>query len=486
MSHEPSLSQVQAATNFSEPAPLHATTRSEIDASLRFPVLLLFRTALIWLFVGSILCTVTSLKLVIPSFLDNIKFLSYGRLLPVGLDALLYGWAIPAGFGITLWLTARLCGVSLRCNKLVVSATIFWNVGVLLGSLGILCGYGTSIPWLEYPNWASIPLFVAFLLMAVWIFVLLAARQPRSIYVSQWYILLGMLAFPWLYATANMLLTWGSLEASAQAPIIAWYSSNVFGLFLLPLALGTVYYLIPKVTGIPIYSYYLAVLGFFSLLLLAGWSGMTSFLGGPIPVWMVSTSVVATMLMMIPVLAVVLNYATMLQANMLSLKESPALRFVAFGIIAYLVSTVLQLAYAIPTWNGIFHFTYYSHGVTLITLLGAVSMIFFGAIYYIAPRLFGFSWGCACSIRLHFWFAVVGLSLIVISTIIGGLIEGLALDDAAITFVNVLSFAAPWRWLNVIAWGLLLLSYFAFVKLLGAMLFRATHPNQKPATCSLN
>lgn len=486
MSHEPSLSQVQAATNFSEPAPLHATTRAEIDASLRFPVLLFFRTALFWLLLGSILCTVNSLKLVIPSFLDGICFLSYGRLLPVALDALLYGWAIPAGLGISLWLMARLCGVPMRCTKILVAALVFWNTGVFLGSLGILCGYSTSVPWLEYPNWASLPLFVAFLLIGISVVMLFANRQPRAIYITQWYLLSGLCAFPWLYATANMVLTWGSIQASAQGPVMAWYSSNIFGLFLVPLALGMIYYLIPKITGAPIYSYYLAILGFFSLILLAGWSGMTLFLGGPVPVWMVSTSIVATVLMMIPVAAVVLNYAKMLQGQIAALKESPALRFIAFGIISYLVVTLLNLIYAIPTWNGILHFTYYSHGVMLLTLLGIASMVFFAGIYYIAPRLFGFSWLCACSIRCHFWFAVVGLSLMTLSAILGGLLEGLALDDAAITFVNVLSFAVPWRWLNVISWMLLLLSYISFVRLFSKMLFHATHPDQKLSACSFN
>ncbi|MBM3857604.1 MAG: hypothetical protein FJ390_06545, partial [Verrucomicrobia bacterium] len=247
-----------------------------------------------------------------------------------------------------------------------------------------------------------------------------------------------------------------------------------------------IYYLIPKITGAPIYSYYLAVLGFFSLLFLTGWSGMTLFLGGPIPAWMVSASVVATVLMIIPVIAVILNFAKMLQGQMGVIKESPALRFVAFGILSYLVAMVMSLIYALPTWNGILHFTNYSHGIMLLTLLGTVSMVFFAGIYYIAPRLLGFSWLCACSVRWHFWFAVIGLSLMTVSAILGGLIEGLALDDAAVTFVNVLSFAAPWHWLNLIAWMLLLLSYVSFVRLFGRMLFHATHPDQKLSACSFN
>jgi cytochrome c oxidase cbb3-type subunit 1 len=296
----------------------------------------------------------------------------------------------------------------------------------------------------------------------------------------------ALCVFPWSYATGNMLLTWGSLQASAQGPVIAWYSSNIFGLFLIPLALGTIYYLTPKITGASIYSYYLTLLGFFSLLLLTGWSGMTMFLGGPIPVWMVSASVVTTILMIIPVAAVILNFVKMLQGQCSVVKESPSLRFVVFGIISYVIITILHLIYALPTFNGIFHFTNYSNGVMLLTLLGVVSMVFFAGIYYIVPRLLGFSWLCTCSIRCHFWLSVVGLSLMLISAVLGGLIEGIALDDAAVTFVNVLSFASPWRWLDVIAWILLLLSYFSFIKLFVRMLFHCTHPDQKSLDYSFN
>ena len=478
MSHETSLSKTQAATNLSEPAPLHAVMRAEIDRSLRFPILLFFRAALLWLILGSLLGLIAAFKLVVPSFLDGPSFLTYGRLYPAALDLLLYGWATPASIGVSLWLVARLCGRPLCCTKILTSAALLWNIGVFLGSLAILCGYGTSVPLLEYPNWASFILFVAFLLMGIWLVLLFTARQPRSLYISQWYFLAAFCAFPWLYATTNMLLTWTFVQGSAQGPIVAWYGSSILGLWLIPLALGIVYYIIPKITGAAIYSYYLTVLGFFSLLFLAGWSGMTALIGGPIPVWMVSVGVVATMLMIIPVTAVVLNYSNMLKGHAAALLESSALRFTALGILAYIIVTALTLLNAIPSVNAVLHFTSYSNSIIMLTLLGVVSMILFGGIYYIVPRLLGFTWPCACLVRCHFWFAVVGVALMVFSMAFGGLVEGLALDDAAISFVNVLSYAAPWRWLVVFSWLLLLISYLAFARLLVMMLFRVSDPAQ--------
>ncbi len=326
-----------------------------------------------------------------------------------------------------------------------------------------------DINFLEYPNWASFILFVAFLLIGIWTIMLLSARQPRALYVSQWYLLAALCSFPWIYATANMLLIWGHIEGSAQGPIHWWYAGNLIGLWLTPLALATTYYIIPKITGAPVYSYYLALLGFFSLLFFEAWSGMSFLIGGPIPAWMTSASVVATALLIIPMVAVLINFYHMLQGHYEEVIQSPALRFVVAGIIAYVIVTLLGALNAIPSMNAVLHFTDYTTGTLLLSLLGFFSMTLFGAVYYIMPRLVDVSWLSPPLIRWHFWLAVVGISLMVFSMTLGGMIEGIALNDPAISFINVLSYAAPWRWLVVCSWILVFLSGLCFVRLMVMM-----------------
>ena len=89
--------------------------------------------------------------------------------------------------------------------------------------------------------------------------------------------------------------------------INSWYVSNLNLLFFTPVALATAYYLLPKLTGRPVYSYRLAIIGFWALAALAGWTGMQKLMGGPIPVWMTGVGSGATILMLIPVAAVALN-----------------------------------------------------------------------------------------------------------------------------------------------------------------------------------
>src|SRR5208282_6762021 len=81
-----------------------------VDASLRVPLLALFGGAALWLVVGSVLGMIASIKFHAPDFLANCAWLTYGRLQPAADNALLYGFCLPAGLGVALWLLARLGG----------------------------------------------------------------------------------------------------------------------------------------------------------------------------------------------------------------------------------------------------------------------------------------------------------------------------------------------------------------------------------------
>src|SRR5260370_34788086 len=88
---------------------------AEIDASLRWPVLLLFVSAVLWLVFGTVLALIASIKLHGPGFLNGSAWLAYGRINPAGMNALLYGFASQAGLGVALWLLGRLRRGRLCC-----------------------------------------------------------------------------------------------------------------------------------------------------------------------------------------------------------------------------------------------------------------------------------------------------------------------------------------------------------------------------------
>ncbi len=89
-----------------------------------------------------------------------------------------------------------------------------------------------------------------------------------------------------------------------QAAVNWWYANNLMFLWLGAIALGTAYYMIPKVLGRPVYSYHLATIGFWTYAFFSSWTGMQRLVDGPFPAWMITASIAATILTIIPVATV--------------------------------------------------------------------------------------------------------------------------------------------------------------------------------------
>ena len=446
--------------------------RFEIDSSARLPVLLFFGTAVFWLLVGTALALLASFKMSLPWLLDSEAWLTFGRIRPAHLNTVVYGWASAAGIGVGLWLMARLCRVPMMHTSLLIVAAVFWNVGVLVGTLGILAGDSRSIEWLEFPGYATPILFLSYACIGIWGIIMFRYRRPGHVYVSQWYLLAAFLWFPWLYATVNILLIWQPILGSSQGAVNWWFAHNVLGLWFTPIGLASAYYMIPKVIGRPIHSYYLSILGFWSLALFYSWNGMHHLIGGPFPAWMISASVVASVMMFIPVITVAINHHMTMRGNFESLKWSPTLRFTVFGAMTYTLVSFQGSLMAIPTLNTITHFTHYTIGHSHLGLYGFFTMMMFGAMYYIIPRLTGREWPSANMIRWHFWLAAVGIAIMVGALTIGGVIQGFALYDPAVTFMNSLFLAAPWLWIRSFSGILLTAAHIIFAIHFAMMMLR--------------
>ncbi len=463
-----------------EPDTLDSAERARIDASTRLPVLLFFGSAIFWLVLGSTLGLISAWKMTHPALLDGAAWLTFGRLRPAHLNTVIYGWASAAGIGVGIWLMARLCRVTLLHSKLLVAAAIFWNVGVLVGTLGILAGYSRSIEWLEFPGFATPILFVAYAFIGIWTIIMFRYRKPGHVYVSQWYLFAAFLWFPWLYATANILLIWQPIQGSAQAAVNWWFAHNVLGLWFTPIGLASAYYMIPKVIGRPIHSYYLSILGFWSLALFYSWNGMHHLIGGPFPTWMVSASVVASIMMFIPVITVAINHHMTMRGHFEALQWSPTLRFTVFGAMTYTLVSLQGSSMAIPAWNTLIHFTDHTPGHAHLGLYGFFTMILFGAMYYIVPRLVGWEWPSATLIRWHFWLAAVGILMMVGALTVGGILQGLAMYDPAANFRTSLEYATPFRIIRGISGFLLLGAHLVFAYLFVAMLLKLGQPHEGP------
>lgn len=437
--------------------------RAAIDKSVKGPVLFLFLNAAFWLMASTILGVLCAIKLYVPDFLGECSVLQYGRLQPVHINALVYGWGIQAALGVMLWIMARRSGQELRSGKsLLYVAGTFWNIAVTLGLVGILLGHGTSIEWLEMPKFVWPILLIAFLSYA-WPIATMFARafRPEGFMVSTWYILGACFWFPWIFLTANIslhCLSSGVGLGALGAGINAWYVSAVNLLFFAPVAIGAAYYFIPKITGQPIASDQLSKAGFWLLAILGGWAGMQHYMGGPLPAWMPAVGAMVGVLLLIPVGVVGWNHHLTTLGNHHLVGVSPTLRFIFIGALFYPVSGAFY-ALISAFWSGAsLQFTHAWYGFQIVSVYGFFSMSVFGAIYYIVPRVAGCEWLSVRLIRNHFWFSVYGIGVIVVTSLVAGIQQGGDMNHPEMwnqDFMQVVWNTRGYMVARSLAWGLI-------------------------------
>ena len=444
--------------------------RALIDASTRVPVLMFYTSAIFWLLIGTLMAALVSWKLHNPDVLSGISFLTWGRLRPAHVNIMLYGWASMAAMGTAIWLMARLCRTTLKHPLLIVAGAGFWNFGVLLGVGGILAGHSTGYQWLEFPRYASIVLFVSYTIIMSWAVLMFRFRRGDQIYITQWYLVAAFLWFPWLYAAAQMMLFVVPVQGVMQTVVNCWYGNNLLFLWLGAIALGCAYYFIPKVIGRPVYSYHLAAIGFWTYALFSSWTGMQRVIDGPFPAWMITASIAATILTIIPVATVGLNHHMTMQGHFPMLRYSPTLRFTVFGAIAYTVFSALGVLISLRSVARYLNFTEAWVAYAHLGLYAFVTMILFGSMYYIVPRLVGREWRYGSLIKLHFWMSVYGVGLMALLLLAGGLFQGIDMENANKPFIESTQSILPYLRGRSLAGMLMALAHFVFAYHFGLML----------------
>lgn len=446
-------------TEVAKPVPLQL---SEIDRSMSGPVLMFLSFAVIWLQIGTVFALLASFKMHTPEFLANHEWLSFGIVRTAHLNAMAFGWANNALFGVALWIMARLSKTTVRHGGLLYFAGIFWNLAVAVGIIAILCGQMTSVEWLEMPLYVTPVLAFSYALIGVWAVICFRFRRTGHVYVSQWYILAAMFWFPWLYTIAQMMILWFPAPGVVQALTNWWFGHNVLGLWMTPLGIAAIYYFVPKVLGKPIHSYYLSLLGFWSLALFYNWAGVHHLIGGPLPVWLVSAGIVASVMMVIPVIVTGVNHHLTVVGSFRAVWQSPTLRFVLFGAMSYTAASLIGSTMALREVNVVTHFTHLTVGHAHHGVYAFLTMVLFGSIYYMMPRLLLREWPSAKLISAHFWCCSIGITLMIVALHIGGWIQGTEMNNPEIPFLEVVKNTIPWLKARSVSGVLLTLGHIFF------------------------
>jgi cytochrome c oxidase cbb3-type subunit I len=467
----PATAAVSAADSDVTDHDVEKVERALIDASTRLPVLFFYVSAVAWLLLGTLLAGFTSFKLHMPDLLAGYGPLTWGRVRPAHMNVMVYGWASMAGIGTAIWLMARLCRTTLRHPLLLITGGAFWNLGVLLGVGAILAGQSTGYEWLEFPTYSTTILFVAYSLVVSWAMLMFRFRRGDHIYITQWYLLGAFLWFPWVYGATQIMLFAVPVQGVMQAAVTWWYANNLLFLWFGAIGLGTAYYMIPKVIGRPVYSYHLAAIGFWTYALFASWTGMQRLVDGPFPAWMITASIAATILTIIPVATVGLNHHMTMRGYFGLLRYSPTLRFTVFGAMSYTVFSLLGVLISLRSVARYLDFTQTSIAYSHMGLYAFFTMVMFGSMYYIVPRLVGREWRYASLIKLHFWSSTYGVGLMVLMLLCAGVTQGGALNDPALSFIETTEYVMMYLRGRSLSGLLLTVAHFVFAFHFGLMLF---------------
>jgi cytochrome c oxidase cbb3-type subunit 1 len=476
-----------------------------VDASVRWPVLVCFLTAVHWMVVGTFLLVFASSmthpqdRFPILGYLidlaDNCSFFTYGRVWPAAIDALVYGWASTAGLGLSIWLLTRMGRTPARAPAALMTGVIFWNLGIATGLTGIFLGDSSSVEFLEFPAYASWILWVAYALFGLWAVATYLGRKPGQNHIAQSWLLVALFAFPWLYATGTTLLgtelhplspdlrhtsdqsAWGfPLPGSGvmQELLSAWYVHGLYTLWLAPLGLALLYYLIPKMSGLDLQWGSRAQLAFWSWIIFAPWTAVHDLVGGPFPADTVTVGLIFSGLIFIPVAFIGMNLiGTSLRGEeMQGHHGGIVFPFLVISAFMFVGAGISEELLSIRAANEVLRFSMFRECNMFLWIYGFFSFMVFGSIYYIVPRLLNFGWRSAFLIRAHYYASVYGILLFIALVGGGGIAQGLILEntDPLVTIVNADQLSQSFFIANTMCISLISLGSGIFALHLGWML----------------
>ncbi len=395
-----------------------------IDRMIRFPLLTLIKSSIVWLIIATVFGLIASIKLHSPGFLADCSVLTYGKVEPIFWNTLVYGWLFNAGLGCGVFLLSRLGGNSAGLGVFLTISVVLWNTAVMAGVVGIMWGEQLPFQWLEFPAFVAPILFAAFIGIGLWSLLTFRVRIHRSSYASQWWILAAVFSFAWIYTAAQVMLVCVPAQGAIQALVNSWYVENVFGLFLAPLTFATLYYLVPKTLGTAIIGYKYSGWAFWSWILFASFSGVANLANGPVPAWVSSLGVMATFGLLIPTTTISIQLLSSFFSRFSVIWDSATARYLFAGSIVFLLVMYLKIFGALRGSLDITQFSVYDSGVAQLALFGFAGMTFTGAMYFMLPRLLNKELPSTTIVDLQFWSHLIGLIFVSIGLLSGGAQQG--------------------------------------------------------------
>jgi cbb3-type cytochrome c oxidase subunit I len=364
---------------------------------------------------------IASIQLIVPDLGSDIPVLSWGRLRYAHTQGIMFGWLGNAFFAFLYHAVPILTGRRVTSARLGHWLFALWNLAAIVpGWILILAGVSQPLEWAEFPLVVDAMIVLGLVLAVVQFLPGFFARGLESLYVSSWYIL-GALVFTLLaYPMGNVVPEF--VAGAAGAAFSGLWIHDAVGLYVTPLALAIIYFVIPATTRQPIYSHFLSMLGFWLLFFLYPLNGTHHYVFSVIPMAAQTSAIVASALLGVTVVIVVTNLFLSLRGAGDAARD-PALRFVATGTFFYLVVSLQGASQAQMAVNQTVHFTDWVVGHSHLAMLGFASFAAAGGLVHAWQRIPEVRYNSR-AVAAAYWLVTVGLVIMVSDLTIAGVVQG--------------------------------------------------------------
>jgi cytochrome c oxidase cbb3-type subunit 1 len=383
-------------------------------------------TGAIWAVIGAFYGFLAALTLFAPDLISQNPWFSFGRLRPIHVNIVAFGFVYSLLLGAGAYIVPRLLKVDgLWSEPLGKFGVILWNA-VFLGAIHTLhTGQTQARELAELVWWVDWLVAISLIMYAINIYMCLATRKEKTLYVTVWYIAGGITWTVTVYFIGNVMWTpSGSLSGIMDAIWLWFYGHNVVGLILTPAAVGAAYWILPRAVKRPVWSHTMSLVGFWVLLVMYTHTGTHHLIQAPVPQWLKVISIVDSMALLIPVFTVLFNLWLPMRGRLGVLHEDIGARFVFVGTIWYAIVCVQGPMQSLPSVQKLTHFTHWVVAHSHIAILGFAGFIAMGATYTLLPLITKKPLYSKSLANLTYWIIMFGLVGMFVVLTAAGLIQG--------------------------------------------------------------
>lgn len=399
-------------------------------------------SSIFWLILGTTVGLYVGIKFVVPD-IEQVKWLSFGRLRPIHTNMVFWGWASLAMVGLAYYVIPRVSNIENFSLKQGYISLFLMNFAVLTGTIFILFGINNGGGEYREYIWPVMITFGAGVVFSAHNFFRpIIHRKTEEIYISNWYIV-SAAVFIVIVVVVSYLPFYQ--DGVGETIIQGYYMHMAIGMWFMLLTLGLMYYFLPQQLNKPIYSYSLGILAFWTHIFFYTLIGTHHFIFSAIPWRLQTTAIVASAGMVIPVAAGTANFLLTFKGAWHKLQTSYTLPFYFMGIIFYFTGSFQGTAEAFRYTNLLWHFTDFTVAHSHLTMYGIITFMLWGFSYTMIPRITR-NEPPKLLVGFHFWFALIGLLFYVIALMIGGTRTGMIWIDKKPFIQGVINMAPFWLW----------------------------------------